>query len=610
MPSGARCKRTYTLEHATAWRFLPYKELIKPGMNLSRALHLYRARIDPDDGNRERQRFAELRAAHARAVKDFDALPDLCYKHEHPMGCGRPRKFYSKYDRLGPIIDAIAIMYERLGGGGCGSMASDAFGLFADAPKPKRQRTLPDGWDEQEQAEQAARDKSDAVRCGKLPSTAKWWCELCGNKDELSVVQSVDGRVCPCGAVLRGSANIEEGAEWRCHAEDDVGKNEAKKRTDDPRNPERTLAQREIEGESLSKEDRAAQRRGVAKQTSVGGRGLTDAQRILERERERELRTESDLTAREEVKRTRIVEELNKMFKRLKPIDPGVQREVRRTAHQLWHQAVHHANVCKHASCCELRLVDRNPTTIASSVFSHTVDGILGGEVKLDGVAREHVVDLQMRMQRSAEFSNTSSLAQMATAKSMISLMQVTRHDLPSPCVPHASPQPSALKNPRVNAHPYGVPLQRCDSDLAFQQREDQPSPIGGQLPLRNALGTVFLAHKSSLPASVRDGAMCALRAPGFVASCKALVCLNDASLQAVAFCVLNAVAREQSDTAGPSFAGGCSFEGINVPIAQKLKLDLAVAEEAIGAIRHFVPTDAASEASAQQEDDLFAPSA
>ena len=130
---------------------------------------------------------------------------------------------------------------------------------------------------EEEDAEQAACEQASAVRRGKTVANLAWACESCGNQDEKSVVQSLDGRVCPCGTVLRGSANIQDGAEWRCHQDDGQAKNDAKKRADDPRNADKTVAQREIEGESLSKEDRAAQRRGVAKQTNVGGRGLTDA---------------------------------------------------------------------------------------------------------------------------------------------------------------------------------------------------------------------------------------------------------------------------------------------------------------------------------------------
>ena len=295
------------------------------------------------------------------------------------------------------------------------------------------------------------------------------------------------------------------------------------------------------------------------------------------------------------------------MFKKLKPIDHQVQKEVRRTAHELYKIGARHAHACERVSCCELRLVDRSPFIIASSVFSHTVDSILspGGGTELAGVDREHIVDLQMRLQRSVEFTNSASLAQMATAKAMITLMKEEGFDACRPCAPPAAAAPP-VREAKTTPSMRGVRLTRVDSDLGRQLGGTPGSPMGDQLPLRNALATVFLAHKSELPTSVRDGAVRALRAPGFVVSCRGLECLKNASLNTVAFCVLNAVAREQADTVGPSFANGAQAGMLNVPVAHKLNLDLVVAEEAITAIRHFVPTDAASEASAPPEDDLF----
>ena len=579
------------------WRQYPYEEVIKPGASLSHALRLYRLAKDPARAAAEQQRVEEALLARKRSMDSLRDLPDFCYKHEHPMRCGRPNKLYSKHDRVTPIVDALSMMNEALRHA---SGAKDAFGLFADDEPRKRSRRT-DGYDEQEAAEQRAVQRAADVRSGKAKKDPAWECEVCKNRDVSSIIDSIDGRCCPCGTMLRGVTNISVESEWRCHSEDERSKNDAKKRADVAQEPKKFVAQREIDGEALSAAERAKERRSEAKQTSVGGRGYTDAQRIVEEERARDQRSASELTAREELKRTRIVEELNKMFKKLKPIDVNVQKEVRRTAYDLWLQAVRHTNACGRASCCELPLVDRSPLIIATSVFSHTVDAILGGETEMPGVAREHVVDLQMRMQRSPEFTNTASLAQMATTKSMISLMQTPGFNACVPCAPLSVPVPP-VAIPSKN-----IRLERCESDACLGRGEASPSPPGDQLPLRNAVGTVFLAHKSTMPASVRDGAMRALRAPGFVASCKSLACLREVSLQAVAFCVLNAVAREQAEAVGPSsFASAGLSTPMDVPIAHKLKLDLAVAEKAIAAIRQYVPSDAASEASTPPEDDLF----
>jgi len=74
-----------------------------------------------------------------------------------------------------------------------------------------------------------------------------------------------------------------------------------------------------------------------------------------------------------------------------------------------------------------------------------------------------------------------------------------------------------------------------------------------------------------------------------------------------MAFCILNAVRREQAASEpGPSFSSSTPDAAFDVGIAMKLDLDLAVAEESIAAIRALVPTDATSEASKNDDDDLF----
>jgi hypothetical protein len=125
---------------------------------------------------------------------------------------------------------------------------------------------------------------------------------------------------------------------------------------------------------------------------------------------------------------------------------------------------------------------------------------------------------------------------------------------------------------------------------------------------LRDAVSTVFLAHRSELPVAVRDGAQRAVQSAGFLEACRGLADLRNSSLQCMAFCILNAVRREQAaQEPGPSFAATSSVDcDFNVGIAMKLNLDLAIAEESIQFIRGIVPTDATSEASHGDDDDLF----
>lgn len=600
--------RLHTLEELRAWASYPLREHILRG-TLQDAVRWHRKHFD---GNSiEEKRASECRAVVVARKRRLSALPDMCYRHEHPVRCGRPGKLYGKHDRIDPIIDALTMMYDTVRGG---RSACDALGLFSDQPEVKRQRgnRQRDGYDEQEDAEERSRQTAHDVRCGKLNLDTRWSCEHCGNNDLVSIVASGDGS-CQCGVVVPGVL-IDGGEEWRCHADDGAEKNDAKKRADLEKAPR---LPNDIENgpppASERKAERGKQRAAAGKATGIHtgsgmGRGLAEAQKIIERGREREMRARSELSDREELKRTRILEELEKMFRKLKPIDNSVCKEVRRRASDLWLSAVRHAAVCTLSSCCELRLVDRSPFIIASSVFSLTIDAIIGGSVRLETLEREHLIDLQMRMQRSSEFNNASSLTQMATAKRMIDLMQESQFCASTPCT--ASVTPATQTGPTTSAalikqSLLGVMVQRTDSSLT-NSGDDSPSGGEDQLPLRHAVAQVFLAHRSELPISVKDGAVRALGSPGFVVGCQQLGCLKAASLQATAFCVLNAVAREQARAVGPLFARGACFDQLDVPIAQKLRLDLAVAEEAIEAIRHLVPIDAASEASATHSGDLF----
>lgn len=605
MPS-ARSYRLYTREELEAWANYPLAELTRCG-TLQAAVRWCSRHLE---GRRADGRVIGGRQAPAGERKRrLDALPDMCYKHEHPLKCGRPGKLYGLHDHLGPIIDAITMMYESVRGT---RNSLDAFGLFDEQAHTKRHgcKRKRDGYDEQEDAEERLRQTAQAVRRGSVTQDTRWRCEVCGNDDAALIVASTDGRCCPCGTMVRG-ALIDDGEEWRCHADDGAAKNEAKKRADHASVPQ---IQKDVEHGPVPPEERKAerarQRATAGKVTGVHtgsglGRGLSDAQRIVERGRERDMRAQSGLSDREELKRIRILEELEKIFKKLKPIDHNVRKEVRRGAVALWLDAVRHAGACSRTSCCELRLVDRSPFIIASSVLALTVDSLIDGKMCIEAIEREHLVDLRVRMRRSAEFSNASSLTQMATAKRMIDLMQAPEFASCVPCaaLPNlAAPVASAiLAKPSLQA----IPVRRSDSSLT-NSGDNSPSGSEDQLPLRHAVAQVFLAHKSELPVSVKDGAVRALGSPGFVAGCQKLSCLYKASLQAIAFCVLNAVAREQAKATGPLFARGACIDQLDVPIAHKLKLDLAAAEEAIAAIRHLVPIDAASEASAPQNDNLF----
>lgn len=228
----------------------------------------------------------------------------------------------------------------------------------------------------------------------------------------------------------------------------------------------------------------------------------------------------------------------------------------------------------------------------------------------------EHLLDLQARTQRS--MTNASALTQINTAKVMINILQAPGFDATSECAPKATiaavTQRTSCQATARFKHPVGLqplslraPFARTDSSMSC---DGSGSPIPTDVvELRDAVCRVFIAHNSELPVAVRDGAFRAIQTPIFLRSCKDMESLRNYSLSAIAFCLLHAVWRAQhaEESLIPSFIDSGTSCPLNVGVAHKLEIDLAVAEDAIQFIRTIVPTDATSEASVRgDDDDLF----
>ena len=570
---------------------------------------------------------AAVRAAAEARRAAYLALPEWCYAHEHPLRLGRPGKLYRRCDFVTPTCDSIDRLcgHVRLASGG------DAFGFFEPVAKKRKL----DGYDEQEAA-QAAR-AAEAAFNYRNPGLAaerarQWRCVngKCDNTDRNNTTENQDGSwSCnKCGFVCTGVRTVATHRERLGAAEEDDKTKHAERVRDESHKSE-------FDGPPKTTEQRAAERRAAARGTNVPERikGLgrvCDAVKEVERDTEKEMVADNPLTLREQLKRMRILEHLEVVFKQLAPVDKGVQSAVRMAAAEVWLSAVRHSHTCTRDGCCEWRLVDRNASVIASAAFAHTIDAMVDGDSTRAacGVAREHLLDLQGRMERSTEFGNMSSNTQMRTAKSMVRIMcqpgfvpQAECNPLsPPPSASSAKGLPSGLTElirpnrpppPPAFAMPImPVPLRHCDSTLSSTE-DDAPSPTSELVQLRRAIETVFVAYKSELPVRVKDGAVLAIRTPATAAALRGVEALGGVSQQATAFVVLNAVARAQADAspdvAAPSFSlVAPAAHTLNVPLAQKLKLDLAIAEEAIAAIVPHLPTEVATTAAGGGEDDLF----
>tara|TARA_B110000046_G_scaffold11843_2_gene11735 strand:- start:98 stop:1918 length:1821 start_codon:yes stop_codon:yes gene_type:complete len=542
----------------------------------------------------------------------LDCTPEWCYRHEHPLRVGLPGKLYSRHDFVTPITDSMNRLQERTGG-----QTDDAFGVFF---VPRKRRRL---------------DKElNAPKPLPTGPKPRWTCKGCGSTDERSWSRHNEATCCPCGTVVFMGSMVATHREKLGASEEEDKTQHADKVVD--------RTSRKYDHPPPTLEERRKERRYAGKVTGTPGRRLKGvgsicaAQQLCNENAAKEdnaaqVAAGTALTRREEVKFNDILKHLETAFRQFAPVDHVVKVQTRKATERLWLNAVHHCRGCERHDCCELRLVERPSLIVASAVFHTTIERMLHGALDDEGTSREHLLDLQARTQRAV--TNASALTQIGTAKVMINIFQTAGFDAKATCAPRATemtlastssssstsfsyakhPVPVALSRSRPKPAPPAAlsiraPFARTDSSMSC---DGSGSPVASDVvEFRDAVGRVFVAHNAELPVAVRDGAFRAIQSPGFVKDCKEMHALHAYSLNAVAFCVINAVWREQhmNDADGQrSFVNHGLVCPLNVGVAHRLEIDLAVAEEAIEVIRPCVPTDAASEASVHPEgDDLF----
>ena len=570
------------------WSNRPY------GCNNMREARLHDAEQDEKAIERaQRANIVEL--CHQRKLARASTL-EWCYKHEHPLRVGLPGKLYHCNDFVTPITDSIGRLHERSGGS-----TEDAFGVFT-VPRKRRKVKPPE------------LNAPNPLPTGPMP---RWTCKGCGSTDEHSWIRHKEATCCPCGFVVFMGSMVSTHREkmGAAAAEDktqhaDAVYDRGTDRFDRP---------------APTKEQRRMDRMLPASTTRLPGKRLKGIGRFCDAQVRLENTAAKDILAaevaagnameyREGTKFANILGQLDATFRQLAPVDHVVKRTTRQVAEKLWITATRHCRSCARSDCCELRLVERTTAIIAGAVFHTTLERMLHGVVDDSGTTREHLLDLQARTQRS--MTNASALTQINTAKVMINILQAPGFDPTAECAPKATIAASVTKRAACpthvrtkhpgGSHPLSVraPFARTDSSMSC---DGGGSPVPTDVvELRDAVCRVFIAHNSELPVAVRDGASRAIQSPGFSKSCKDMDSLRTYSLNAVAFCVLNAVWREQhaDESAVPSFFDSGLSCPLNVGVAHKLEIDLAIAEQAIEAIRALVPTDATSEASVRDDDD------
>ena len=594
-PRGGCTKhaRCYTAKEADAWAHRP----LHFSGGLADAVR-YRDAQSPVRQSEMQEANREL--ARRRRVQEQARAAIPCAAQEHPTRLGRPGKLYDWHDRITPIVDSISHMNELR------PSTADAFGLI----ERPRKRGPPATYDELELAEEAARarERLDSQHGGKarrarqvaIDDATGWRCANCGNRNPASQIQGKDALVCPCGNVIRVGGEIVATCRERLGALADADKtlhadnwNSARRNKYDGPPPAADEARRE----------RSSTGRVAALPSRRMGKGvgrICDAQRIVDGERGRDVCASAvaageGLSAKEEVKGKRALLHLETMFTTMTPVEQSVRREIRKTVDVAWVRAVRHCRLCVNTAC-ELRLVDRPPALIAAAAFEVALSASLEETQPIPGTTKQHVADLQARFHRSTHYAAAANAAQVRLTACMIRLISANEAVIARPCQSVAE---TSLALPSATTPPSHA--RRARTTDANDRSEPSHE---GNVCMQQLVVKVFLVLRSDMPTAVRDGAMHALQSASFARAVMGIECLARFSLQGVAFCLLNAVAREQADAVA-SFSRPAAE--LNVNLAHRLELDLAAAEKGIQEMRSLLSTKAVSTIRPpKHDDDLF----
>ena len=477
-------------------------------------------------------------------------VPVWCYRAEHPLRTGVKGKLYHRCDFVGPIVDAIIHKHEQL------ASADDPFDIFQQLRKKRQKAEILDVTEVEKQKLDDARELVRATGVKKKPTTETWQCAGCGTTDKTHQHQTKESLVCKCGAVVRMGGRVIHTHRERLGADE---ADDATTHADRVR-----VEANAFDGEAPTADERRQKRALVGKVTNVGASSrLLDAQRRAEQAAAKEqLATRvadgDALSTKEDSKLFKIVGELDAMFRLLAPVDSKIKSTTRRSADRLWKLAARHASSCTRIDCCELRIFHRPTSVVATAVFEIILERIIHGLLVIDSVPRQHVLDLSTRLNRSASHINAGMLTQINGVKAVLSILDTPHFKICTPCAPQAvvaTPAPVPVPAPaRSRSRRVVTVFARTDSTMSVEGGGSPP--LGPTMMLRDAVVQMFLAHESTMPTSVRDGATRAIQDPAFAQACESLRSLHKlGDDQQLAFCVLNAVAREQARDVGPFMA-------------------------------------------------------
>lgn len=420
--------------------------------------------------------------------------------NKHPLRIGIPGRWYSRYDCVTPIVDAMMRLHEK---------RSFAY-LRAGS---KRKSALPS-------AGPATGASPPPERACVSPRAL---CEGCGTTDHARIeFDFTNGvTVCQCGVTSRHRMTLDE---WSATNTSEDGTKTA--RADAvPSSSEPVPMNRRMNNEFAAQRDKA----GRAAQRG----GFSGANKIVAGEAARRAE-ETEIPIRDQGKLAKLIMQVDDLLLNVAPVEKQIARHIRMVAESVFTAAVKHRMVCG-KSFCQMAICDRPVRVLASKLILHALDVLLA-EGGIQGVSNVSLTQLHGRMQSDHVFIVRDNATQHESTMAVIS--ELRNAGSAEPCSELPSDESfDSLSELAARDCVEQPPLKRQASGL-------EPAPSASKVVVvRDAVSR--LASEFNMDDSVREAAIRSLNNFEFANAIKTGTLLSaDATKFATAYLLLRAVAK------------------------------------------------------------------
>jgi len=576
------------------------------------------ARIGPSDkiavahlapvtmANKAAATMSGLVRTNTTTLHQSNASAVLVYKRHHALGCGYSWKLYNRFDRVTPVTDGLDALTR--------SLHAECFGMF------RKRKRLPS-------ARHGARSDAPLQHPANAQrthgATARWMCKGCGTTDVTKLSFGPDASmVCDCGIVAPDqTAGTSQRRERNCDEDKD-------------KTTRGDYIQRDARaGQFDEGPESAAQKRARHLQDAQGSRppphadggGLRYAQWLVDKEAARACAAGENgiLSDKEVVKKRRMLEQVENLLMQLAPVDMQVAREIRRTVSFAITSAAHHNSACDEVTC-RMRLANRHAVIVAAAAFEVTINRMLKAETTQSSLLHSRLAQLRDRMRRNVCFTSQTSVTQRGATRAALEALLAAGSEVQTRCEPcrtsahaargvcppaHTTPATPATLATLATAATPATPAAPCTSGA-------MPRGDTERVKIRDAVVAVFTLYRSSLPIAVRDGACQMVETQNVMGNATCISVFNDLPASAIAYALLNAVARAYHErgrkdrptrTSISAGAAASHTADLDAAIAVRCGIAESHAEQLVCTLSNLVPDNVCAVRHAgMRDDDLF----